>query len=38
MTSLSSTWRFLEPWVLRYFKWETARRLKALKRYLESQG
>lgn len=28
-------WRFLEPWMLRYFKLETGRRLKALKRYLE---
>lgn len=28
-------WRFLEPLMLRYFKVETWRRLKALKRYLE---
>lgn len=31
-------WRFLEPLTLRYFKWETERRLNALKRYLEGSG
>lgn len=28
-------WRWLEPWMLAYFNWETRRRLAALKRYLE---
>lgn len=32
---VTHNWRFLEPWILRYFKLETGRRLKALKRHLE---
>lgn len=28
-------WKWLEPLMLLYFRWETRRRLRALKRYLE---
>jgi hypothetical protein len=31
-------WRWLQPLILLYFRWETRRRLRALKRYIEGHS